>query len=163
MEDGALHELDAIVLATGFRADRFVRPIRVRGLDGMELDEVWAVRPNAYLAITVPQFPNFFMLNGPAGPVGNFSLIDVAERQWGYIDRLLEPIRAGRHSTVAVRPAVLADYENRRIAAARTTIWATGCTSWYLDSEGVPASWPWTYDHFAEEMATPRMSDFIFD
>ena len=38
-------------------------------------------------AISLPSFPNLFMLNGPTGPVGNFSLIDIAEAQWGYIDR----------------------------------------------------------------------------
>ena len=68
--DGRLHELDVLVLATGFKVDAFVRPIRVIGRGGLDLDDVWAKRPEAYLAISVPEFPNFFMLNGPNGPVG---------------------------------------------------------------------------------------------
>ena len=52
-------------------------------------------RPEAYLSISVPDFPNFFMLNGPNGPVGNFSLIEVAELQFGYIMQLIERLRAG--------------------------------------------------------------------
>ena len=54
-----------LVLATGFRVDRFVRPMAVLGRDGVALDDVWAEGPFAYMAIAVPDFPNFFMLNGP--------------------------------------------------------------------------------------------------
>ena len=68
-----------LVLATGFRVENFVRPMQVVGRDGVVLDDVWKGGPFAYMAISVPGFPNFFMLNGPNGPVGNFSLIDVAE------------------------------------------------------------------------------------
>jgi cation diffusion facilitator CzcD-associated flavoprotein CzcO len=162
MRDGTLHLLDILVLATGFQADRFVRPIEVTGEDALALNEVWAVRPVAYLAVSVPGFPNFFLLNGPSGPVGNFSLIDVAEREWAYIDQLLEPVRAGEFAGVAASPQALADYELRRIAAARTTIWASGCKSWYLDSQGIPTSWPWPYDRFAAELTTPRRADFVY-
>ena len=88
--DGKLHELDVLVLATGFRADRFIRPTLVRGRGGVDLDDVWADHPVAYLSISIPEFPNFFMLNGPNGPVGNFSLIRIAELQLGYILQLME-------------------------------------------------------------------------
>jgi len=158
--DGTFHRLDAIVLATGFRADRFIRPTTVLGRGGVSLDDVWARRPHAYLAITIPDFPNFFMLNGPGGPVGNFSLIDIAERQWGYIDQLLEHLRRGDCAEICAGRAALADYETRRIAAAKTTVFGSGCTSWYLDSEGVPASWPWSYEAFAEAMSAPKLADF---
>ena len=59
------------------------------------------MRPLAYLAISIPDFPNFFMLNGPNGPVGNFSLIDIAEHQWNYIEQLMEEVRAGRCSGIS--------------------------------------------------------------
>ena len=92
--DGRLHGLDVLVLATGFRVDRFLRPIDVIGRGGVRLDEVWRERPFAYLSVSVPDFPNLFMLNGPNGPVGNFSLIEVAEIQFRYVMRLVERIRA---------------------------------------------------------------------
>ena len=72
--------------------------MQVLGRDGAVLDDVWADGPFAYMAISVPDFPNFFMLNGPTGPVGNFSLIDIAEAQWGYIDQLLDLLRNGSAS-----------------------------------------------------------------
>lgn len=160
MEDGTFHQLDTLVLATGFQADRFIRPTVVRGAGGRSLDDAWKIRPSAHYAMTIPDFPNFFMLNGPTGPVGNFSLIDIAERQWDYIDQLIDELRAGRARAIASTASAFADYEERRIAAARKTIFASGCGSWYLDDEGVPASWPWSYDHFAETMARPRLEEF---
>ncbi|WP_088310658.1 flavin-containing monooxygenase [Novosphingobium sp. B 225] len=160
MKDGTFHELDTLVLATGFRADRFIRPAVVTGAGGVSLDDFWAVRPRAHYAMTMPGFPNLFMLNGPTGPVGNFSLIDIAERQWEYIDQLLDQLRSGAARKVEPRAEAFEDYETRRIAAAKTTIFGSGCNSWYLDGEGVPASWPWSYDAFAEAMTKPVLSEF---
>ena len=102
------------------------------------------------------------MLNGPTGPVGNFSLIDIAERQWEYVDQLVDVLRKREASAVAVKPEAHADYEQRRIAAAKTTIFGSGCNSWYLDAEGVPASWPWSYQAFADAMAKPVMEEYAF-
>ena len=161
MKDGTFHELDTLVLATGFKADRFIRPTTVLGENGLSLDDAWATRPTAYYAVTIPGFPNFFMLNGPTGPVGNFSLIDIAERQWDYIDQLIELLRKGEAQTVVPSTAAHENYEERRIAAAKNTIFGSGCASWYLDSTGVPASWPWSYDAFAEAMAAPKMEDYV--
>lgn len=160
MKDGSFHELDVLVLATGFRADRFVRPTEVIGRDGRSLDEVWADRPQAYYSISMPDFPNFFMINGPSAPVGNFALIDVAEKQWGYIEHLLELLRAGKVHEVSARREAAADYETRRRDTARTTIFGTGCRSWYLDSDGIPLIWPWSYQSFIEEMVEPRIEDY---
>lgn len=160
MTDGTLHELDTLILATGFQADRFIRPAGVTGQGGLTLDKFWERRCTAHLAVAVPGFPNFFMLNGPTGPVGNFSLIEIAERQWGYIDQLLDLLRGGKTRAIAPTTEAHADYEVRRIAAAKKTIFAAGCQSWYLDGEGVPASWPWSYDAFVQTMSKPDLSQF---
>lgn len=160
MEDGTFHELDTLILATGFKADRFIRPAGVTGENGLTLDEFWQERPTAHYAVTLPHFPNFFMLNGPTGPVGNFSLIDIAERQWDYIDQLIDLLRSGEASAVAPKAEAHAEYEARRIAAARHTIFGSGCTSWYLDATGVPASWPWSYDAFADAMSRPVLDEY---
>ncbi len=158
--DGRLHELDVLVLATGFQVDRFLRPIEVVGRDGRRLDDAWSDRPVAYLAIAVPGFPNLFMLNGPNGPVGNFSLIEVAELQIAYILKLVELVREGRCREVSPSEAATEAFDEERIEAARKTIWSTGCRSWYLDDRGVPAVWPWTFDRFRKEMAEPRLDDY---
>lgn len=154
--DGTLHELDVLVLATGFNAHQFMRPMNVVGRGGVALNDLWEKRPTAYLSLSIPDFPNFFMLNGPTSPVGNFSLIDVVERQWAYLEHFIAMLADGSAREVSASHEALAEYERDRIAAARNTIWASGCNSWYLDSEGVPATWPWSYRRFAEEMAAPK-------
>lgn len=158
--DGELHPLDVLVLATGFRVDRFLRPIEVIGRDGVSLDDEWAESPVAYLSISVPDFPNLFMLNGPNGPVGNFSLIDVAELQIDYILQLVELIRTGRCREVSARRDVTDRYEAERVEATASTIWVTGCRSWYLDERGIPAVWPWRFDRFREEMSRPKLEHY---
>lgn len=160
MQDGSLHALDVLVLATGFQAHRFMRPMTVQGRDGADLDAFWATHPAAYLGISMPEFPNFFMINGPTGPVGNFSLIDIAERQWGYVEQLIGALASGRCREISVSADTMTDYEQRRIAAAKKTIFASGCSSWYLDADGMPSSWPWSYDAFAEQTAAARFEQF---
>ncbi len=157
--DGVLHELDVLVLATGFRVDRFMRPMEIFGRGGVALDELWARRPWAYLAIGIPEFPNLFMLNGPNGPVGNFSLIDVAELQFGYVLQLLEWMAEGAREVSPTMAAAIR-FEEERTEAAKKTIWVTGCRSWYLDDRGVPAVWPWTFTRFREAMARPELADY---
>lgn len=158
--DGRLHELDVLVLATGFRADRFIRPTVVRGRHGVALNEVWADHPTAYLSLSVPGFPNFFLLNGPNGPVGNFSLIQIAELQLGYVLQLMAHLRDGDCREISASAAATRAFDVARIEAAKKSIWATGCKSWYLDKHGVPASWPWTYTRFADEMSTPTLAAY---
>ncbi len=157
---GELRELDVLVMATGFRTDSFIRPAVVKGRNGVDLDDVWADHPVAYLSISIPQFPNFFMLNGPNGPVGNFSLILIAEHQLAYILQLLEQIRAGRCREIAAKLDASQSFEVVRIEAAKKSIWATGCKSWYLDKNGVPASWPWSRDRFFEVMKKPELEAY---
>jgi cation diffusion facilitator CzcD-associated flavoprotein CzcO len=158
--DGRLHELDVIVLATGFKADAFMRPMTVIGREGITLDRAWADRPNAYLSISIPDFPNFFMLNGPNGPVGNFSLIDVAELQFAYVLQLVERLRAGDCREISTTHEAMEQHEAARTEAAKNTIWITGCRSWYLDDRGIPAVWPWTFQRFREEMHEPKLDAY---
>jgi cation diffusion facilitator CzcD-associated flavoprotein CzcO len=160
-DDGELHELDVIVYATGFRPDRFMRPMRITGRDGVDLESFWAERPKAYLAVSMPGFPNLFMLNGPNGPVGNFSLIDIAEHQWVYIEQLLQRLRSGDCEQLAPTREAMDAFESERIAAAKQTVWFLGgCVSWYLDDQGVPSSWPWNYSRFVEKMSQPDWGAF---
>ncbi len=158
--DGVLHELDVLVLATGFKVDSFMRPMTVVGRDGVTLAEAWADRPLAYLSISIPEFPNLFMLNGPNGPVGNFSLIEVAEFQFGYIMQLVECLRSGEGSEICATHEATERLEADRIQAAKSTVWVTGCRSWYLDDRGIPAAWPWRFDRFRDEMAAPKMDAY---
>ena len=100
------------------------------------------------------------MLNGPNGPVGNFSLIEVAELQIAYIQQLVDLVRSGRCDQVSADATATERFDADRVEAAKNTIWTTGCRSWYLDDRGVPATWPWTFDRFREEMKQPKLAAY---
>jgi cation diffusion facilitator CzcD-associated flavoprotein CzcO len=158
--DGTLREFDIIVLATGFQADRFMRPMRVTGENDITLEQAWADRPTAYMSVSIPEFPNLFMLNGPNGPVGNFSLIEIAEQQWHYISQLMSLVESGQYQKVSASQTALEDLDKARIIAAKKSIFGSGCQSWYLDAQGIPATWPWTRAQFKEAMQKPDLSAY---
>ena len=158
-ENGTLHEAETLVLATGFDAHQFMRPMQVLGQDGVRLDDVWSDEIFAYRSISVPGFPNFFMLMGPQSPVGNFSLIDVADIQYHYIAQLLAQLRKGWRA-IAPNAEATRRFTDKVIAGMRSTIWVTGCRSWYLDDRGVPITWPWTVQDFADSMKTVALEDY---
>ncbi|MBU6267453.1 MAG: NAD(P)/FAD-dependent oxidoreductase [Sphingomonadales bacterium] len=160
MKDGTFHELDVIAVCTGFNVGAFMRPMTITGEGGVELDAVWAHGPHAYYAVTMPGFPNMLLYQGPTGPVGNFSLTDIAEHQWRYFDQLVDLVRNGQCAGFAPTQAALDDYMARRNERAKRTVFASGCKSWYLDADGIPAVWPWSFDHFAEVMAKPKLDDY---
>jgi cation diffusion facilitator CzcD-associated flavoprotein CzcO len=159
-EDGRLHELDCIVLATGFNAHQFMRPMEIVGRDGATIGDVWKRKTPAYRSVALPGFPNLFMLIGPNSPVGNFSLVEVAELQLDFIIQLIRRAGAQGCSTIEVSQAATNAFNARLVEATKGTIWVTGCRSWYLDEDGVPAAWPWTLRRFREEMRAPDFSDF---
>ena len=87
-------------------------------------------------------------------------MIDIAEQQWRYIGQLIEKLRDGEATAICCTPDAMARFEAERTEAAKKTVWYQGgCNSWYLDSRGIPASWPWTFERFLAEMATPRWED----
>ena len=122
---------------------------------------IWKRKPIAYLAVSMPDFPNFFMLNGPNGPVGNFSLIDIAEHQWHYIAQLIDRLRTEQCAEISPTRTAMEAFDAERIEAAKKTVWYTGgCQSWYLDADGIPASWPWNYSRFVADMSAPNWEHY---
>lgn len=159
-KDGQLHELDVLVCATGFDGHRYMRPMELTGPAGNTLSAAWAETTEAHRAVALPGFPNFFMLIGPHSPVGNFALISVSEMQMTYILQLMEYIRSGRCSAVAPKPEATSCFNQEIRAAMGSTIWVSGCKSWYLDKHGNPGTWPFTFDRFEADMQRPNMEEF---
>ena len=70
--DGVVHELDMVIFATGFDAvDGNYMRLRIKGRDGVSLKDHWSDGPTSYLGMTIPKFPNMFMILGPNGPFTN--------------------------------------------------------------------------------------------
>ena len=159
-DDGVLHELDLLVFATGFDARAYVRPMRIVGERGKTLDEAWADGPHAYRSVAVPGFPNLFLLMGPHSPIGNNSLVPIAEDQVNYVMWWIEQIRAGRVTAAAPTETATKLYNESLQAAMPQTMWLTGCQSWYLGKDGLPELFPWPPQRFTELLSRPEMADF---
>jgi len=159
-KDGALHELDVLVLATGFDAHAYMRPLELTGQNGVTLGEAWRDGRRAYRTVAVPGFPNFFMLLGPHSPVGNVSLITVAETQAKYVMRWIELWRQGRVATMAPTAEATARFNEELRGALPGTVWVTGCQSWYLDEHGTPELWPWSQARHRDTLREPVLEEF---
>lgn len=158
--DGRLHELDVLVLATGFDARAYMRPIRIIGAGGRSLDEVWDDGPYAYRSVAVPGFPNLLMLMGPHSPIANQSLVPVAEDQADYALWWIKQMRDGRVDSFAPTEAATKLYNSEIESALPQTIWASGCNSWYLGKNGLPEVFPWNPARHRELLRSPVVADF---
>jgi len=158
--DGTLHEIDVLVLATGFDAHAYVRPMNIVGASGRTLDEAWSDGPHAYRSVAVPDFPNLFMLMGPHSPIGNQSLVIIAENQADYAIWWINQIRDGHVVSASPTEAATKGYNEDMKAAMPRTVWMTGCTSWYLGKDGLPELFPWLPARHRELLRAPDVADF---
>lgn len=158
--DGTLHELDVLVLATGFDARAYMRPMRIVGAGGRSLDEVWDDGPYAYRSVAVPGFPNLLMLMGPHSPIANQSLVPVAEDQADYALWWIKQIRDGRVGSFAPTEAATKLYNDEIESGLPQTVWASGCNSWYIGKTGLPEVFPWNPARHRELLRSPVVADF---
>ncbi len=145
--DGKKHQIDVLVLATGFSVGQVLGPINVHGTQGVDLRSIWGEDdPRAYLGITVPNFPNLFIMAGPnTSPAHGGSAIFNAECQVNYIIQALQILAEGEYDAVDVRKDVHDAYNDRVDAQNAKMVWAhQGVNSWYKNKHGrVFASIPW--------------------
>jgi cation diffusion facilitator CzcD-associated flavoprotein CzcO len=141
--DGVDHEVDTIILGTGFQAAEPPVARMIRGRDGRTMAEHWSDGAQAYLGTSVSGFPNLFMITGPNTGLGHTSMIFMMESQFNYIVDAVEQMRAGGLSSVDVRGDVVGAYNQRLQSKLKGSVWNSGCASWYLDSRGHNTTmWP---------------------
>jgi len=135
-------EADAIVLGTGFAAHAFLAPMTIRGRGGRTLDEAWADGAKAWLGISVPAFPNFFMLYGPNTNLGHSSIVFMLECQVEHVMRCLRKLREAGGTAIEVGATPFERYNARLQKRIQGTVF-TGCSNWYVDASGRhTVNWP---------------------
>ncbi|QIS15533.1 flavin-containing monooxygenase [Nocardia arthritidis] len=158
--DGVHHEVDAIIYGTGFAAQEPLAPMRIRGLDALDLHERWSGGARAYHGIAVPGFPNMFLVYGPNTSLGAGSIVFMHERQARYIRQLIEHLAAHRDSALEVRADVERRYDDEIQRRLQHTAW-TGCASWYRNANGrVTANWPGTVTEYHRRTRKVDFADF---
>jgi cation diffusion facilitator CzcD-associated flavoprotein CzcO len=159
--NGRLHELDILLLATGFDPHTPYGSATILGKNGLSLADAWSNGAVAYKQVAVSGFPNWFMMGGPGSPIGNFSFLLTAEHQMNYILQLVQIIASEGVRDVMPKPEAQGAFEQARRERMEHTVWASGCVSWYRDKHGNLPFWPWNYQKFAEDMKRPTRDDYV--
>ncbi|MDY0911547.1 NAD(P)/FAD-dependent oxidoreductase [Rathayibacter festucae] len=154
-DDGVAHEVDALVLATGFLATRPPFARRIRGRGGELLADRWGDGMSAYDSTAVHGFPNLFVINGPNASLGHNSAVHMIESQIEYVLAALEHREAAGVDLLEVTAEAEAAALARLDALSADTVWTNGgCESWYVDSASrrLTLLWPDFAFAFREEL-----------
>lgn len=135
---GDPYDVDVLVWATGFEASRFVSSLEVVGRGGVTLHEAWdGDDARAYLGVSVPGFPNLFMLGGPNSFPGSGSFMYFMEVQMRYIARLLAEVRRAGVAAIDVRKDVFDEYNELLDRTSQQTVWThPGTNTYFRNSRG---------------------------
>ncbi|HEV3000020.1 MAG TPA: NAD(P)/FAD-dependent oxidoreductase, partial [Solirubrobacteraceae bacterium] len=153
-DDGTERPADVLVLATGFQSHAFVAPMAVAGEGGRSLTEEWGRVPRAYLGMSVPGFPNMFLLYGPNTNGGTGSVIYTIESGVRHVVAALEELDRADARRIEVSRRAAEEFDRELRAALANTVWHTGCTSWYVDADGNdPSQWPWLWSQYRRRTA----------
>lgn len=158
--DGTDHPVDVIVFATGFHPHHYMRPMGLRGRDGLGIDEAWVKGPRAYRMTAIPGFPNLFTVLGPNSPTGSISLQYSAELTARYLTCWLRRYRDGEFDTVEVTEEATTRFNDAVADAMGPTVWNTGCRSWYFTDERTIDLWPFDRRTMTDLLTEPDDRDY---
>jgi len=162
--DGDEHAADVIIYGTGFQASHFLTPMHVTGLGGRDLHAAWEGDARAYLGITVPGFPNFFLMYGPnTNIVVNGSIIYFSECEMTYILGCLRVLFERSERALDCRAPVYDAYCERIDAGNRQMAWGVGkVNSWYRNEKGrVTQNWPFSLLEYWQQTQAPNVDDYV--
>lgn len=141
--DGRLHACDVLIYGTGFRTLDLLTPMRVTGRNGRDLHTEWADHARAYRGLSVPGFPNFFVLYGPQTNLGHSSIVYMLESQMAHVQQAVAALDTYGLDWLEVRPRAHEQWDRRVREMSRGTVWESGCRSWYLTPDGRNVNnWP---------------------
>jgi cation diffusion facilitator CzcD-associated flavoprotein CzcO len=150
-----------VIFATGYRTHGFVAPMEVVGDRGQTLAAAWGDCPRAYLGLTVPGFPNLFLIYGPNTNGGTGSVIHTIEAGIQNLIAALDHLGRMRAETIEVRPESYESYNAELRAALSRTVWHAGCTNWYVDERGNdPNQWPCLWSRYRTQTDHVEPADY---
>lgn len=160
---GAEYPCDVVVCCTGFAVRRFLAPMQIRGRRAQPLHARWGEDDaTAYLGITVPGFPNLFLMYGPNVNPGGGSYMFVAECQARYIVDAVRQMRDRGLGALDCRADVHDDYVRRVDAAHDRMVWShPGMTNYFRNAAGrVVTNSPWRVVDYWDMTRDADLADF---
>lgn len=138
---GVEHAADVLVMATGFQPANYLASYRVVGRTGATLHEFWDGEPQAFAGITVPEFPNFYILYGPNTNGGE--IVSALVRQAEYAVRSIKRLRDEDIAGIEVRPWFYRRYNRWIQGAMAKTAWVQSNNYYKSPSGRVVTQWPY--------------------
>jgi 4-hydroxyacetophenone monooxygenase len=164
-DTGREHEADLIVYATGFDANRYLWPMEIVGRDGAVLADQWGDEPRAYMGITVPNFPNLFIMYGPGTNLASAgSMIFHAECQMQYITECLAELIGTDIDAMEVRTDVHDAYNEQLQAELANMVWSHESirSSWYQNDSGeIYILSPWRLHKYWSMTRQVDLGDYV--
>jgi cation diffusion facilitator CzcD-associated flavoprotein CzcO len=162
--EGNEYEVDCVIFCSGFEAAELPIARRIQGADSTRLHEVWAQGSEALGGMTVPGFPNMYLMNGPHVGLGAGSIIFMIETQAQYITEGIAFILESPARIADAKPAALGSFIEHLGRRASGTVWTEGnCRSWYLDERSgrLTTIWPDQMNRFHARFAKFDPEDYV--
>jgi 4-hydroxyacetophenone monooxygenase len=153
-----------LIYGTGFQASKFLTPMQVRGVGGVDLHERWAGDARAYLGMTIPGFPNLFLMYGPnTNIVVNGSIIYFSECEAHYIVGSVRMLLEAGKRSMDCKTDVHDAYNERIDAANLKRAWGAATVhTWYKNAKGrVSQNWPFALLDYWQQTRTPDPDDYV--
>lgn len=164
-EAGNAYDADVIVYATGFRHTDVLWPLKVTGRNGIDLHQMWGSRPYAYLGITVPGFPNFFIVYGPGTHLAHGgSLIFQSELQMRYIDQCLGRLAEDNLHSIEPKAEAATEWHRRTQSQIKKMVWSHPAVkhSYFKNADGeIHTVSPWRLNQYWAAVRQPDWSHFV--
>lgn len=160
--DGTVHELDVLVLATGFTVSGHPFFSRVHDAGGRSLAESWEPTPLCYLGTAAAGFPNLFQILGPNAATYT-SMVIVIEAQVDYIISALREMKANGLTSLEVRGDAVERFVDEIDTTLSRSVWNVGgCASYYIDATGRNIAWfPGFFRQFRARTRRIHLPDFV--
>ncbi len=153
---GEEHPVDVLIMATGFQPANYLASLEITGRDGRTIHEVWGDEPKAFLGLTVPGFPNFFMLYGPNTNGGE--IVSVIERGAEHIVAVVKRMTRQGVTAVEVRRSFYERYNRWIDAKMDGTAWVVSNNYYKSPTGRIVTQWPFGaffYGVLAKTIARP--------
>jgi 4-hydroxyacetophenone monooxygenase len=164
MVDGTEYVVDVLIYGTGFQASRFLTPMKLRGRSRIDIHERWNGEARAYLGMTIPDFPNLFLMYGPnTNIVINGSITYFSECEARYIVNSIGMLLKDRHRSMECRADVHDAYNIRVDEANGEMAWGhSTVNTWYKNASGrITQNWPWTLLEYWHQTREPNPDDYV--
>ena len=162
-KDDNLFPVDTIIFGTGFEAAEFSTTAKFIGLNKQNLFDTWREESmQAFKGTTIAGFPNLAIILGPNTGLGHTSVVHMMESQMNYImDYIAKLEKSDKKISINIKKQTQDKYNQKIQSQFKGTVWASGCKSWYLDSNGRNTTlYPQLTTKFREELKKVDWEDY---